>query len=303
MSKRELLQAPCEPCCNWCIDVGDGHWVWVEECGQADGIPVLFLHGGPGSGCSTAQRRLFESTPYRVIMVDQRGAGRSRPLGGLRANTTEHLVADLELIRQRLGIPRWLLFGGSWGSLLALRYAQQYPEAVNGLVLRGIFLGSREEIDAYLAKASVPALCKLSDGDLLAACADAVLHGSPTRARRATRAWLNHERFLMGERTLSGIPTPEQEAKVRIQMHYLPAGCFVDRDALLAGIDRIRHLPAAIVQGLADPVCPPHTAASLHARWPEARWVGLEGEGHNGMSPAIASACMQALDEVAGRAG
>lgn len=305
---QDPLFPPSDPCCTWCLDVGDGHWIWVEECGRPDGIPVLFLHGGPGSGCSVDHRRLFDPATYRVILVDQRGAGRSRPLGGLEANTTDHLIGDLEKVRQHLGISRWILFGGSWGSLLALRYAEQFPSSVAGLVLRGIFMGSREEVDGYLeraqrlAPASVEVLRGLpgGDSDLLGACARAVLEGSRKQAKAAMRAWLDCERALMGEPPLHGALTPEQEAKVRIQMHYLPAQCFVDRMSLFSAVLRIRQLPAAIVQGMADPVCPPQMADKLRARWPQARWLPLPGQGHSGMAPETARACMWALDEVAG---
>lgn len=306
---RTPLFPPTDPCCNWCMEVGDGHWLWVEECGNADGIPVLFVHGGPGSGCSENHRRLFDPQRYRVILVDQRGAGRSRPLGELRANTTAHLVADFERVRQRLGIQRWILFGGSWGSLLALAYAERYPEAVAGLVLRGIFLGSRAEIESYieraaaLAPASDAILRRLPGGDVdpLAAAAASILRGRGGKAKAVMRAWLDYERALMGEPLAPSALTPEQQAKVRIQMHYLSAQCFIDRESLLARIAKLRHLPTAIVQGLADTVCPPRTAEALRAHWPEALWLPLPGEGHSGMAPAVASTCMAALDDVAAR--
>lgn len=315
MNARQLtemddpLYPPCDPCCNWCMEVGDGHWLWVEECGNADGIPVLFIHGGPGSGCNANQRRLFDPERYRVILVDQRGAGRSRPLGELRANTTAHLVADFERVRQRLGIGRWILFGGSWGSLLALAYAERHPEAVAGLVLRGIFLGSRAELETYMARAALLApeseavFHRLPGGDVdpFAAAAAAILRGQGGKAKAVMRAWLDYERVLMGEPARHQPLTPEQQAKVRIQMHYLSAQCFIDRETLLGRLPQLRHLPAAIVQGLADPVCPPHTAEMLASHWPEAHWLGLPGQGHGGMAPAVAAACMAALDEVAGQ--
>jgi len=289
--------------------VGDGHLVYVEECAAVHGLPVLFLHGGPGSGCSPTQRRLFDPQRFHAVLVDQRGCGRSQPLGSLRANTTAHLVADLEYVREALGIPAWIVFGGSWGSLLALAYAQIYPESVRGLVLRGIFLGSDEEIRAYVQgshgaapdawqsfAAAVPAAER---GDLLAAYARRVLAADPAIAVPATSAWLDYERALMGEPPLMEAPDACQLAKARIQLHYLSHQCFVAPGQLLAGIDRLRHIPATIVQGMADPVCPPHVAERLHRAWPEATWLPVAGAGHGGLSPAIARACIKALGWVA----
>jgi proline iminopeptidase len=274
-----------------------------------DGVPVVFLHGGPGSGCNPGQRRLFDPQRFRAILIDQRGTGRSVPLGELRANTTDHLVADLECVRQALGIAAWIVFGGSWGSLLGLRYAQAFPERVTGLVLRGIFLGSAAEIQAYVQgldpalrgawREFSQAMPAVAPTGLLAAFAQTILGGDERAALLAAVAWLNYERAAMGEGPLETVPDARQLAKVRIQMHYLPAECFTQANRLLADIDRIRHLPAVIVQGLMDPVCPPQTAEALHRAWPEAQWVALADAGHSGMAPAMASACMAALASVA----
>lgn len=298
-----------QPRCARRIAVGDGHYLYVEEIGPADGLPVLFLHGGPGSGCTPGQRRLFDPQRFRTILVDQRGAGRSLPLGDLRDNTTADLIADLDLLREALGIPAWIVFGGSWGSLLALAYAQIYPENILGLVLRGIFLGSRREIAAYVqgnGEAPSPAwqafaatLPAGEQSDLLAATARRVLRGTPSVARCAARAWLDYERALLGEAPLGHDPDACQLAKVRIQMHYLTRDCFLMPGQLLAGVERLRHLPAAIVQGLADPVCPPQAAEALHRAWPEATWFPVAQAGHAGLSPPIARACIKALGWVA----
>lgn len=285
--------------------VGEGHMLYIEECAAVDGLPVVFLHGGPGSGCSPNQRRLFDPARYRAILVDQRGCGRSRPLGNTQANTTAHLVADLEYLRQALGISRWLVFGGSWGALLALAYAQTYPQNVLGLVLRGIFLGSHEEINAYaLDAAKNAALPAVIDSDnALAPWLAAVMSQEPQQALPAIRAWLDYERCLMGEAPLAEVPDANQIAKVRLQMHYLANDCFLQPGQLLAGIDPLRHLPAAIVQGLADPVCPPVIAESLHQAWPEAHWWPVAGGGHGALTPPIAQACIDALAWVAAANG
>ncbi|MDP3439193.1 MAG: alpha/beta fold hydrolase [Azonexus sp.] len=285
--------------------VGEGHMIYVEECAAVDGLPVIFLHGGPGSGCSPNQRRLFDPTRYRAIMLDQRGCGRSRPLGYTQANTTAHLVADLEYLREALGIQRWLVFGGSWGGLLALAYAQTYPERVLGLVLRGIFLGSRQEINAYARAAALVAgrFSSHSDENALTPWLAAVMSHEAPLALSAICAWLDYERLLMGEAPLDDVPDAGQVAKVRLQMHYLANDCFLLPGQLLAGIEQLRHLPAAIVQGLADPVCPPMVAETLHLAWPEAAWWPVADGGHGALSPPIARACIDALDWVAAAEG
>lgn len=262
---------------------------------------MLFLHGGPGSGCAPLHRGLLNPGRYRTILLDQRGAGRSLPLGEIRANHTSALLEDLEHIRHTLGIERWWLFGGSWGSLLALRYAQQQPEAVAGLVLRGLFLGSRAEVNAYLQRGGpelAQAVAALPGTDLLSRYAAAVFGPEPQQALLACVAWLNHERALMGEQPLRQPPSPGQWAKVRIQMHYLSRGCFVPEGELLAHVPRLRHLPAALIQGLADPVCPPNTAYALQAAWPELHYYPIPDAGHSGLDPAILSACQTALDRL-----
>lgn len=289
--------------------VGDGHLVYVEQCAAEHGVPVLFLHGGPGSGCSLTQRRLFDPRRYHAILPDQRGCGRSLPLGSIEANTTAHLVTDLEYLREALGIPSWIVFGGSWGSLLALAYAQIYPESVRGLVLRGIFLGSPEEIRAYVQgshgaapqawRTFAEAVPALERNDLLTAYARRILGDAPSIATAAARGWLDYERALMGEVPLAAAPDAAQLAKARIQLHYLTNQCFLNAGQLLAGIDRLRHIPTTIVQGMADPVCPPHIAQRLHRAWPEATWVPVAGAGHGGLSEPIARACIKALGWVA----
>lgn len=289
--------------------VGDGHLVYVEECAAPYGLPVLFLHGGPGSGCSASQRRLFDPERYHAVLFDQRGSGRSRPLGSLQANTTAHLVADLEYLREALGLPGWIVFGGSWGSLLALAYAQSHPESVRGLVLRGIFLGSADEIRAYVQgshgaapaawQAFAAAMPAGERGDLLSAYAGRILADDPAVAIPAARAWLDYERALMAEPPLAEPPDAVLLAKARIQMHYLSHQCFLAPGQLLAGVERLRHIPATIVQGMADPVCPPQVAERLHRAWPEATWLPVAGGGHGGLSAPIARACIKALNWVA----
>lgn len=293
--------------------VGDGHLIYVEEVAARHGLPVLFLHGGPGSGCSARQRRLFDPQRFHGILLDQRGCGRSQPLGSLEANTTAHLVADLEYLREALGIPAWIVFGGSWGSLLALAYAQAHPERMLGLVLSSIFLGSAEEIRAYAQgrnglphavwQAFAEAMPAAERDDLLAAYARRVLDPDPEVAAPAARAWLNYELALTGEALLPEPLDPVLLAKARIQLHYLAQDCFLDPGQLLAGIEKIRYLPTCIVQGMTDPICSPQIARQLHLGWPEAIWVPVPRAGHGGLSPPIARACIKALGWVAEEVG
>ncbi|HJW57473.1 MAG TPA: prolyl aminopeptidase [Burkholderiaceae bacterium] len=291
------------------LDVGGGHSLYVEECGRADGMPLVFLHGGPGSGCSPEHRRFFDPSRFRAVLFDQRGSGRSEPLGRLQDNTTAHLVADIERIRTSLGIERWIVFGGSWGSLLALAYAIRHPAQVDGLVLRGIFLGSGDELRHYVhgANGAAPLAWRhFAQGipphersDLLRAYTARLLAGDTG----ATRRWLDYERALMGEAPLADAPDARRMAKTAIQAHYLSNGCFTDADTLLAACAALRHLPVCIVQGRHDAVCPPHAARRLHRALPQAELINVENGGHNALASDMAAACMAALERLAGLAG
>lgn len=295
------------PYCSRQLPVGDGHALYVEECGRPDGVPLVFLHGGPGSGCSPAHRRFFNPSRFRAVLFDQRGCGRSTPLAGLHHNTTAHLVADIERIREALGIARWIVFGGSWGSLLALAYASHHPARVTALVLRGIFLGSDDELRRYAQgsdgsaalawQAFAAAMPAAERRDLLRAYTRRLLDGDPVAARH----WLDYERALMGEPPLAGAPDARQRAKTRVQAHYLANGCFCDPAALLASCAGLRHLPAVIVQGRRDRVCPPAAAERLQRALPQAQWVAVETGGHNALAADMAAACIAALERLAAR--
>ncbi|GIK25068.1 MAG: proline iminopeptidase [Betaproteobacteria bacterium] len=291
------------------LNVGDGHRIHVNECGQPNGLPLVFLHGGPGSGSAATHRSLFHPSRYRAVLPDQRGCGLSTPLGEVRANTTAHLVADLECVRQTLGIERWIVFGGSWGSLLGLAYAQAHPQRVSGLVLRGIFLGSRAELQGYVRRlrADDPtAWHRFADGvpaaerrELLEAYLRRLCDEDIAVRAAAARRWLEYEAAMMGVAPPMAPLSPAQLAKARIQGHYLSNGCFVDAKSLLAGCRAIAHIPCAIIQGLADPVCPPAVAERLHATWPEARWLPVPGAGHSAFHPDITRTLHVALDDIA----
>lgn len=291
MMSNDPLFPECRPRCIRQMAVGDGHILHVEESGPVDGVPVLFLHGGPGAGCRPEHRRLFDPRLFRVVMIDQRGAGRSLPSGELEANTTLDLIADLDYIREALGISGWIVFGCSWGSLLALAYAQIFPESVHGLVLQGIFLGSHEEIAAYVRGPSPSP----GHAEPLADMARQILSDQPGVAAPAAQFWLNHQRSLIGKPPQEAPLNAMQLARARIQMHYLSRDCFLMPGQLLAGIARIHHLPGVIIQGMADPVCPPMAAERLHRVWPEAAWAPVANGGHDALSPAMARACIKAL--------
>ncbi len=291
-----------------------GHSVWYEQSGHREGEPVVFLHGGPGSGCVAAHRRFFDPRRWRAVLFDQRGCGRSTPLGGVTENTTAHLVEDMERLRAHLGIERWVVFGGSWGSTLALAYAQRYPERVRALVLRGIFLARRGEIDWFVngLQRFLPEVCahfvnlvpEHSRGDLLAWYHSAVFGDNPVLAVRAARTWSSVESAAM---TLTqpgkggGGEEPSDEvilAKARVQLHYIGSGGFLDEAGLLAGAARLSGIPTWIVQGRLDTICPPHTAFELSRVMPHAHLSIVEGAGHSAFEPGIADKLIAALESV-----
>ena len=307
-----------EPFATGMLDVGAGHRVYWEQCGNPAGIPVLFCHGGPGSSCSPAHRRFFDPARYRAVLFDQRGCGRSEPRGETRHNTTWDLVADMEALRRRLEIERWLLFGGSWGAALALAYAQSHPGAVSGLVLRGVFLGSADEVDWFLngLRRFVPqawgsfarALDAGSPGDLLQACLRRMEAGSSAPALDAARAWVAYESAVMAlgeEPGVASVAAGDDAllARVRVQTHYLRHQCFLAERPILPYMGVIRSLPAIIVQGRLDMVCPPVTAARLAADWDAAELRMVENAGHFVFNPHLSAALVQALADFSGRLG
>jgi proline iminopeptidase len=298
------------------LDVGAGHRVYWEQSGNPTGMPVLFCHGGPGSSCSPAHRRFFDPVRCRAILFDQRGCGRSQPLGETRRNTTWDLVADMEALRRHLEVERWLLFGGSWGATLALAYAQRHPFAVSGLVLRGVFLGTEEEVDWFLAGLHrfVPeawnefsrALDAGASDHLLRACLDRLAAGSSAAAMSAARAWVAYESAVMalGEQASATSVAASDEAllaRVRVQTHYLRHECFLAERPILEHMEALRTLPGIIVQGRLDMVCPPVTASRLAARWQGAELRMVENAGHFVFNPHLAAALVRALEDFSAR--
>lgn len=294
------------------LAVGDGHTIYVEECGDPQGFPAVFLHGGPGSRIRAVHRRFFDPQFYRVVLFDQRGCGQSTPLGRTADNTTRHLVADIEAIRSHLGLDRLMLFGGSWGSTLALAYGAAHPERVAGMVLRGVFLASRVEVDWYLdaLRNFVPeaweALAQGGDGSLLARYHGLVSDHDDQRALAAARRWVAYEDAIMGldAGSKAGGPAGGAEdvlARARIQLHYLVHDCFLEPGELASGLGRLAGVPALIVQGRLDMVCPPRAAYELARQLPRAELRLVERGGHSATEPEIARALRRATDDMRAR--
>jgi proline iminopeptidase len=320
--KNVELYPALEPYTHGWLPVGHGHELYYEQCGNPTGIPAVVLHGGPGSGCSPHQRRFFDPAYYRVVLFDQRGCGRSRPLGATRKNTTLDLIADIEQLRAYLNINRWLVFGGSWGSTLGLAYAQTYPQAVTGVILRAIFLATPGELEWYLVglqrfipeawnrfASGVP---ELERTDLLSAYYRLVHGANPRHAMSAARAWSTYETAAIGldrpaAAETAAIPldrapaaTGDKDesllAQAKINTHYLKHHCFLEPDQLIRGLGSIRSLPAVIIQGRYDMMCPPATAYRLHGAWPEASLVMVAQGGHLASSLPIAGALVAATE-------
>ena len=294
------------------LSVGYGHWVYVEEVGRADGIPALFLHGGPGSGSQHAHRALFDPNRFRALLLDQRGAGRSHPYLSLEANTTQHLVADLEHIREHFGIDRWFLVGGSWGSTLALAYAETHPSRVLGLVLRAVFLGTPEEVAWAFVEGPkifrpdlyadfVGYLPERARADLLSAYLARLADPDPEVKARAARIWNAYERALStltpSRSRLEGGPPTEGRVPPTpiVEAHYIRNGFFLEPGQLLREAGTLKGIPGHIVEGRYDLLCPPKSAYALEQAWPECRLQIIEGAGHDMSEPGVAAAMAEAL--------
>jgi proline iminopeptidase len=312
------LYPPIEPYRSGTLPVSSIHTLYFEEVGTPAGRPAVFLHGGPGGGIETDYRRYFDPERFRLVLFDQRGCGRSTPHAELRENTTWDLVADIERLRETLGIERWVVFGGSWGSTLALAYAETHPERCLGLVLRGIFLLRRKELlwfyqdgaswlfpdawDEFLAP--IP---EVERGDLMSAYHRRLTSPDPAERMRAARAW------SIWEGSTSKLhPDPKTverfsgdrfaEAFARIECHYFVNGAFLRTDSqLLDDAVRIAHLPGVIVQGRYDVVCPATSAWALHKRWPRSELRLVGDAGHSISEPGIIDALVQATDDFADR--
>lgn len=307
------LYPPIDPFDQRMLDVGDGHSVYVEQCGRPDGIPVVVLHGGPGGGCSPAMRRFFDPDTYRIILFDQRGCGRSRPHASVEANTTWHLVADIELIRATLGIEQWVVFGGSWGATLSLIYAQAHPDRAMALVLRGVFLMTQPELDWFYGGGAAAFWPDLWAGfadlipveeqdDFIAAYHKRLFSGDKASEVRHARAWASWENALASIESNgpSGQSTAEYaSAFARLENHYFYHGGFLGPDQqILDNMHKIAHIPGYIVQGRYDMICPPASAHKLSTLWHNARLSLIAKAGHALSEPGITAELVRITDKI-----
>jgi proline iminopeptidase len=311
-----LLYPPLEPHKSGYLKVNTLHTLYWEECGNPSGIPVVVLHGGPGAGCSPAHRQFFDPEAYRIVLFDQRGAGRSTPLGAVQDNTTQDLVADIEQLKQLLGIAQWLVFGGSWGSTLALAYGQAHPSHCLGFVLRGIFLCTPAEVSWFLQgmgwffpEAYARFVDLIPDDerhDLLSAYEKRLFNPDPAVTIKAAKTWSHYEGSC-----LHLLPQPEVAnafesdgvalGLARLEAHYFRHGAFLAPDQLLRNMAIMHHLPAVIVQGRYDVVCPPLSAHRLHQAWPQSVMHTIEDAGHSAFEPGITKALVTATNQFAAR--
>jgi len=311
-----ILFPPRRPFRQGHLRVSPLHTLYFEECGNPHGKPIVFLHGGPGGGIDSVHRRYFDPAKWRIVLFDQRGCGKSRPHAELRDNTTWDLVADIERLREHLGIERWVVFGGSWGSTLALAYSQTHPKRVKGLVLRGIFLLRRSELEWFYQEGAshifpdawehyLEPIPPRERGDMMRAYYTRLTSRSRAVRLRAARAWsiweastskLHQDPALV--KKFAGGRFAEQFA--RIEAHYfVNRGFLKTDDQLLRGVSRIRNIPAVIVQGRYDVVCPIRSAWDLHRAWPEAKLIVVPDAGHSMSEPGIRRALLAETDRMA----
>ncbi|NJN71703.1 MAG: prolyl aminopeptidase [Limnothrix sp. RL_2_0] len=307
------LYPPIRPYNTGMLNVSDIHALYYEESGNPDGKPVIFLHGGPGGGCPPVYRQFFDPRYWRIVLFDQRGAGKSMPKAELRENTTWDLVADIEKIREHLHIDTWFVFGGSWGSTLSLAYSQTHPERCLGLILRGIFMLRDKEIQWFYQygaseifpdawQAYLKPIPPEERGDLVQAYHKRLTSDDRSVRLEAAKAWAVWEgstsKLVPSSASKTGFARPDfAEAFARIECHYfVNKGFFEVEDQLLRDIHKIRHLPCVIVQGRYDVVCPMTTAWDLHQAWPEAEFILVPTAGHSAYEDGIRTALLNATD-------
>ena len=311
---------PFAPLTSGTLDVGDGHQLYVESSGRANGIPAVYLHGGPGSGCQPDHRRLFDPERFCAVLFDQRGCGRSRPKGSREHNTTQHLIADMELIREKFGFERWMVVGGSWGATLALAYAETHPERVSGIVLRATFLGTKAEVvDGFTSRLPqfFPALYEDFLNVLPAeererpieAYWRRILDPDPAVHGPAARAWHDTERALSEHKPAKARIDPGALHSTRplpatpfMEAHYFVNDSFMTPDQLLREADRLAAIDGIIIQGRYDLLCPPATSAALAKVWPGSEIRIVEEAGHSLYDPGVRDAVMKAIADLGSRA-
>ena len=305
---------PIRPNKDFHLDVGDGHRLYVEESGNSKGLPVIFLHGGPGSGCEDYHRQFFDPEHYRIILFDQRGSGRSTPHADLQANTTAHLIADIELIRAHLGIERWVVFGGSWGSTLGVAYAETYPERVMGLILRGIFLCRDEDIHWFYQHGAsrvfpdywrdfLKPVTESEQGEMVAAYHRRLFGEDELARMAAAKAWSLWEGRTASLESNSNVIAHFDDPFValslaRIECHYFLNQSFLEPNQLIRDAHRLSGIPGVIVHGRYDMICPVDQAIALHQAWPEARLEIIQDAGHAASEPGIARALVDATQQM-----
>jgi proline iminopeptidase len=314
---KSLRADPFAPLTSEWLAVSDGHEIYVETVGRAGGTPAVYLHGGPGSGCQPDHRRLFDPERFHAVLFDQRGAGRSRPKGSREHNTLSDLIADMEAIREKFAIPRWMVVGGSWGATLALAYAQAHPDWVTGIVLRATFLGTRGELEGAFLDALPRFYPDLNDDFLkilprrerakpLDAYWRRILSPDPAIHGPAARAWHDTERIL-SEHTPGRVrfdpgslnSTRALPATPFMEAHYFQNDCFMRPKQLLTEAEKLKEIPGLIVQGRYDLLCPPKTSHALAAVWPGSEVRLVDGAGHSLYDPGVRDAVMKAIADLA----
>lgn len=315
----QVLYPEIKPYREHKVNVDAPHVLHVEECGNPEGIPVLFLHGGPGAGCEPYHRRFFDPQKYRIVLFDQRGCGRSTPHGCLELNTTQHLVADIEAIRTLLQIDDWVLFGGSWGSTLALVYAQTHPECVRGMIVRGIFLSRQKDLDWFYKDGAnrvfpdawtdlIKPVRENMRNDLITAY-DKLLHSNNDLQRmsaaKAWSAWEGHCATLRPNTNVLDHFTDTHTAVslALIEVHYFKHHSFLEENQILRDMDRIKHIPGMIVHGRYDMICPLDNATDLHHEWVNSELQIIRDAGHSAAEAGITDALVRATDEMARKVG
>lgn len=310
------LYPACEPRRAEWLEVGDGHAVYVEEAGKPDGIPVVFLHGGPGGGCKPSHRQFFDPTKYRSFLIDQRGSGRSRPFGETRHNSTQALVADLERLREWAQVDTWVLFGGSWGAALALAYAENHPAQVLGMVLRGIFLARQRDLDWFMQEGAARLLPQAwtefvdtvhDIGISIPALHDAVFGSDPRVAERVARAWTQWSSavvmYAFESSTEPSGPSDEMLGKTRIELHYALNRYFLADNQLLTNAAHLPRVPVHVIHGQRDLTCAAEAAWALHRAVPGSTLEILRTAGHLSAEPAVQDALLRAADAMAEQLG
>lgn len=312
-SAVQYLYPPVEPFDRRMLDVGDGHQIYVEQSGRRDGLPVIVLHGGPGGGCNPAMRRYFDPKFYRIILFDQRGCGRSRPQASVEANTTWHLVADIERIRETISVDRWIVFGGSWGATLGLIYAQAHPDRIRQLILRGVFLMTKAELKWFYGggagrfwpetwKAFSDPIPEDERDDLIAAYNRRLFSGERAEEIRFAKTWASWENALATIQSSgrgSDGPAEYARAFARLENHYFINGGFLDYDGqILDQVGKISHIPGLIVQGRYDMICPPDSAWRLSQAWENCELRMIPMAGHALSEPGISAELVSVMDRL-----